>query len=387
MTGETHLRRLSYRHTIEYEVLNAPDLLCPENPALLSVGRTEKARRFVVIDDNVNRHFSSQVRTYFAANGIEARIVTFPGGENFKTLEAFGSIVRELDAFPIHRRDEPIIAIGGGVLTDVVGFVASTYRRGLPHINVPTTLMGYIDAAIGAKTGINFDGHKNRLGAFAPPRKVLLDRQFLRTLPRRHMLNGLCEIIKLAVIKDAGLFELLEVHGPACVEMAFQDEPGAVILDRAIGGMLEELQGNLLEEDLARRMDFGHTFSYGLETEPAADLLHGEAVLLDVCLSCVIAERRGLLSADDTSRLFELIARLDIRMDKSLMQPRLLWESLQERTYHRNGYQRVPLPQGLGGCVFVNNITLGEIESGVQLLADRRAVQHDLISEYRPQGN
>lgn len=381
MTDQASLRRVRYQHTIEYEVVNAPDLFCPDNDALLSVGRTEAARRFVVVDATVDRHFSPAIRTYFAQNGIEARIVTFPGGEDSKTLAACETLARELDAFPIHRRDEPIIAIGGGVLTDVVGFVASTYRRGLPHINVPTTLMGYIDAAIGVKTGVNFHGYKNRLGAFAAPQKVLLDRQFLRTLPRRHILNGLCEIIKLAVIKDAGLFAMLEANGSASVAAAFQDDPGASILDRSICGMLDELEPNLLEDDLARRMDFGHTFSYGLETKPGADLLHGEAVLLDICVSALVAQSRGLLSDGETARLFQLIAALGMRLDISLLEPSLLWDSLQERTYHRNGFQRVPLPRGLGDCLFVNDITRAELESGIRLLEDRMALQHDLISE------
>ncbi len=379
MTTGSHLRRVRFQHVIEYEVVNAPDLFCPDNPALLSVGRVQNARRFVVVDANVERSYAKSIRAYFSHHGVEARVISFPGGEASKTLQAYEAIGRELDAFPIHRRDEPIIAIGGGVLTDVVGFVASTYRRGVPHLNVPTTLMAFVDAAIGVKTGVNFDGHKNRLGAFAAPQKVLLDRQFLRTLPRRHILNGLCEILKLAVIKDVALFDMLETEGQASVEAAFQDEAGAVILDRAIGGMLDELQPNLLEEDLARRMDFGHTFSYGLETHPGADLLHGEAVLLDICLSSLIAEGRGLLSGGETSRLFQLIAKLDMALDTSLLEPTRLWASLEERTYHRNGLQRVPLPRGLGGCEFVNDITLGEIASGVKLMVERMVMQHDLI--------
>jgi 3-dehydroquinate synthase len=378
MKPGTCLRHVTYGHTIEYDVVNAPDLFDPQNPALLSVGRTGNARRFVVLDENVERHASPAIRDYFSSNGIEARIVTLPGGEEFKTLESYQTVTRELDAFPIHRRDEPIIAIGGGVLTDVVGFVASTYRRGLPHLNVPTTLIGYVDAAIGVKTGVNFNGHKNRLGAFAPPLKVLLDRTFLRTLPRRHILNGVCEIIKLALIKDCELFDLLEAHAAESVEARFQNDAGAVILDRAIGGMLDELQPNLLEEDLARRMDFGHTFSYGLETRPEAGLLHGEAVLLDIGVSAFIARARALLSADDIARIFHLIGALGLPLDPGLLDPSLLWASLEERTYHRNGLQRVPLPHRLGGCVFVNDITPDEIEAGIRLLQDRTAVQHDV---------
>lgn len=379
MTDQTYLRRVTYQHTIEYEVVNSPNLFHPQNRALLSVGKIENARRFVVVDSSVERYFSAEIRNYFSQNRIEAKIITFPGGEEYKTVESYLSIARELDAFPIHRRDEPIIAIGGGVLTDVVGFVASSYRRGVPHIKVPTTLMGYVDASIGIKTGVNFNGHKNRLGVFAPPQKVLLDKSFLKTLPKRHILNGICEIIKLAVIKDAELFCLLEAHGSDSVDTQFQDEAGEAILDCAIGGMLEELEPNLLEEDLARKVDFGHTFSYGLETRPEAHLFHGEAVLLDIAISTLIAKARNLLSEEDTSRIFHLIASLGLMLDTTLLDPYLLWQSLQERTYHRNGLQRVPMPLGIGNCTFVNDVNLDEIESAVKLLEDWVSIKHDIL--------
>ncbi|EQD62990.1 3-dehydroquinate synthase, partial [mine drainage metagenome] len=163
------------------------------------MGRVEGGRRFVVVDRNVARYHAEEIYAYFEEHGITAKIITFPGGEENKRTENYLEILRQLDAFPIHRRDEPIIAIGGGVLTDVVGFVASTYRRGVPHIRVPTTLMGYVDASVGIKTGINFNGHKNRLGSFEPPLRVFLDKELLKTLPHRHILNGVCEIIKLAI--------------------------------------------------------------------------------------------------------------------------------------------------------------------------------------------
>jgi 3-dehydroquinate synthetase len=329
MTDRMFTRRVTFQHTIEYEVVNSPNLFHPQNQALLSVGKIDNARRFVVVDENVERNFSREIRNYFALNRIEAKIITFSGGEDHKTLESYLSIARELDSFPIHRRNEPIIAIGGGVLTDVVGFVASSYRRGMPHINVPTTLMGYIDASLGIKTGINFNGNKNRLGAFAPPQKVLLDKSFLKTLPRRHILNGVCEIIKLAVIKDLDLFCFLEVQGAQSVDAHFQNDEGGAILDRAMSGMLQELQPNLLEEDLARRVDFGHTFSYGLETRRETHLLHGEAVLLDIAISTLIARERNLLSDDETGRIFHLFAALGIILDTTILEPLLLWQSLQ----------------------------------------------------------
>lgn len=373
----THARqawRVNYQRPIQYEIVNSPNVFDLRNTDLLYPGVSGSARRFVVVDANVERHFGADIHRYFLHHGVDAKIVTFPGGEENKTIAFYQYLVRELDAFPIHRRDEPIIAIGGGVLTDVVGFVASSYRRSVPHIKVPTTLMGYVDASIGIKTGINFNGHKNRLGSFEPPKRVLLDKSFLKTLPRRHLLNGVAEIIKLAVIKDARLFALLESHGVESVEARFQNTMGGVILDRAITGMLEELEPNLFEDDLARKVDFGHTFSYGLETRNEAHLLHGEAVLLDIVFSSLLAQTRGLLAGAEVDRLFRLIAALGIVLDISLLNPPELWQSLEERTYHRNGLQRVPMPHGIGDCVFLNDITLGEIQTAHRALVQRMAV-------------
>ncbi len=379
MTGQTARRRVTYQTTIEYEVVNCQHLFDPCNQTLLSVGRIENGRRLVVVDQNVDRYFASEIRNYFLQNGVEAKILSFPGGEECKTVDRYLSIARELDVFPIHRRDEPIIAIGGGVLTDVVGFVASTYRRGVPHIKVPTTLMGYVDASIGVKAGVNFNGHKNRLGAFAAPQMVLLDKTFLKTLPKRHILNGVGEIVKLAIIADAELFCLLERHGARSVEAQFQDEAGETILDRAVQGMLEELEPNLFEEDLARKVDFGHTFSYGLETHCETHLLHGEAVLLDIAISTLIALHRNLLTDQETGRIFQLMTGLGIMLNTAILNPDRLWQSLQERTYHRNGLQRVPLPGGIGGCVFVNDVQADEIESAVNILEEWITIKNDIL--------
>lgn len=371
--------RVRANRPIEYEIVNAPGLFEPGNPTLLTEGGK---RRFVVLDSNVARFYGETIRNYFAQQQIDAKIVTFPGGEEHKTVDSYLGILYELDSFPIHRRDEPIIAIGGGVLTDVVGFIASSYRRSVPHIKVPTTLMGYIDASVGIKTGINFNGHKNRIGSFEPPLRVYLDRTFLRSLPRRHILNGVCEIIKLAVIKDAELFALLERDGAKSIALNFQDEPGGTILDHAIGGMLEELEPNLYEENLARKVDFGHTFSYGLETRHEAHLLHGEAVLLDIIASSMIALGRGLLSQGEVERLFNLVNQLGIRLDTSVLDPCLMWENLLERVEHRNGYQRVPMPEGIGNCVFLNDITREEIEMAVEQLT-RYAIFDNPVHDIR----
>ena len=382
MTNNTRNWHVAHQRTIEYEVANCVDIFNPENEALLSVGKRENTRRFVIVDANVEKYWSKAIRGYFDFHKIDASILVFPSGEKNKTVDNYLWILSELDKFPINRRDEPIIAIGGGVLTDIAGFVASSYRRGIPHIKVPTTLMGYIDASVGIKTGVNFNNHKNRLGSFEPPKKVLLDRNFLKTLPERHLLNGVCEMIKLAVIKDRTLFERLELHGVTCITSRFQDEISASILDRSVSGMLEELQPNLFEDELARKVDFGHTFSYGLETHPDTELLHGEAVLIDILISSIMAAARDLLSDQELSRIFDLVSKLGIVLHDEFVTPELLWETLEERTYHRNGLQRVPLPERLGQCTFVNDVKFKEIQSACKIL-ERRKINNEPVYEYR----
>lgn len=372
MTNRKNVWQVRHQRPVEYEIENCQNIFHPENEALVSIGKRENSRRFVIVDSNVDKYFSAQIREYFQYHRVDAKVLVFPSGEQNKTVDNYFWVLRELDEFPIKRRDEPIIAIGGGVLTDIAGFVAASYRRGVPHIKVPTTLMGYVDASIGIKAGINFNNNKNRLGAFEPPKKVFLDRNFLKTLPHRHILNGMCEMIKLAVVKDYELFELLESHGTSSIETRFQDETSASILDRSVGSMLEELEPNLYEDELARKVDFGHTFSYGLETHPQTDLLHGEAVLIDILISSILAAGRNLISEQELNRLFDLVSMFGIVLNDDLVTPELLWATLEERTYHRNGLQRVPLPQGLGGCTFVNNVIFEEIQSACKIYEERK---------------
>ena len=179
-------------------------------------------------------------------------------------------------------------------------------------------------------------------------------------------------MIKLAVIKDSLLFEFLEVHGTSCIDSRFQDEISILILDRSVGGMLEELQPNLFEEELARRVDFGHTFSYGLETHREAQLLHGEAVLIDILISSIMAGARNLVTEQELNRIFDLVSKLGIELNQDFITPDLLWNTLEERIYHRNGQQRVPLPKGLGQCTFVNDIGFEEIQSACKILKERK---------------
>lgn len=171
----------------------------PEERQILQNNSTQ-IKRFIVIDEAVNNLYGSQVKAYFDARKVTYRILPLPTTEENKSMTLVTLILEEIHKFGIDRRTEPIIAIGGGVCLDVVGLAASLYRRRTPYIRVPTTLLAYIDASVGAKNGVNFMDCKNKLGSYVPPVAALLDRTFLKSLPRRHISNGLAEMMKVHLL-------------------------------------------------------------------------------------------------------------------------------------------------------------------------------------------
>jgi hypothetical protein len=323
-------------------------------------------RRFVIIDSVIDQLYGHTIRKYFQGFECQTFFEVIDSGENNKSLSSFLKIFSDLDRFDVDRRKEPIISIGGGVITDLGGFVASCYRRGVPHIAVPTTLMGFVDASIGIKTGINFNNHKNRMGSFMPPQAVLLDETFLSTLPTRHIINGFGEVFKIALIKDKPLFELLEQNGYNIVDDITLPIT-KTILHSSIVDMLEELEPNLFEDNLDRCVDFGHTFSPIIEMQDCENILHGEAVALDCFLSSCIAFSRNIISECELKRISSLYFHLKFPQILTCNKD-FLWESVLERKKHRGGLQRIPFPTEIGRYAFINDLTKCDIENGIEIM-------------------
>lgn len=345
---------------VDYDVITVGDVFHPENPVLSrSVAAFDGARRLAVVDATVDRLYGERIRGYFEHHGVEARIVPVEVDERRKTMATVSGLVDEIDRFGVDRH-EPILAIGGGVLLDVVGLTAGLYRRGTAHVRVPTTLVGLVDAGIGVKCGVNHERHKNRLGAYHPPRAVLLDRGLLATLDRRHIANGMAEIVKMALVRDACLFDLLVGQGPGLLDTKFQ-EHGEQILDRAVDGMLDELGGNLWESTLERLVDFGHAVSPVIEMLALPELLHGEAVAIDMALFTTVSCGRGLIGVDDRNRVLDLLRSMELPVTHELLEPTVLRDALVEVSRHRGGRQRLPLPTSIGTARFVDDVTAGEL--------------------------
>ena len=362
---------------VAYDVRMVDGLLHPENRALIEAGttnRTECPRRFVVIDANIHQLYGSALRRYLDHHNCHYDLCVLPASEENKTMDPVFTVVRGLNSFGISRRHEPIIGIGGGVLLDIVGLASSLYRRSTPYVRVPTSLIGLVDAGVGVKTGVNFEHHKNRLGTYFPSVVTLLDRSFLATLDDRHISNGLAEVLKIGLIKDWRLFQLLEEHADLLLEERLEgqtpigDAVAMNVFSRAIGGMLEELQPNLWENKLERLVDYGHSFSPTLEMRALPTLLHGEAVCIDMALTTVIAEGRGLVSSLHRRRILDVMRRLRLPIWHPLCESGLLREALHDTIRHRDGLQRMPLPVGIGAACFVNDLTVAELSRAAETL-------------------
>jgi 3-dehydroquinate synthase len=255
-------------------------------------------------------------------------------------------------------------------LTDVVGFAASVYRRGVPFYSVPTTLMGMVDAAIGIKNGVNFNQSKNRLGTFRSPAKVLIDFRFLNNLSDRHISNGLAEVIKLGIIHNKEVFDQLHAISDSSAFANRQDGSLSRLCVSAIETVTNELSGNLTERKLARALDFGHTFSPAIEMR-YNQFLHGEAVAIDMHISTEIAASRGLLDPPEHAMILAILEKFNLHRIPIELEPQTLWDSIVERTAHRGGSQNIPLPDKIGSCVFVQDVNLSEVASSVDRVNER----------------
>lgn len=357
---------------IHYSVFESSDLFNPENSTLLFDGHAsspQSLRRVVVVDDYVERLYGERLRRYFHYHEIEYRIIALCVSEDNKSMDTVFQVIEELNAFEVSRRSEPVIAIGGGVLMDIVGLAANLFRRGIPYIRVPTTLLGVVDAAIGAKTAVNFQGHKNRIGTFYPPIAAMLDVTLLQTLSDRQISNGIAEILKIAIVKDSELFDLLEKYGVSMLTKKCQGDDALPIIRRSVQGMLSDLESNLWENQLERLVDFGHTFCPTIELKAVPKILHGEAVAIDMAISVMLAYQRGLLSYQERERVYNFMKAVRLPLVHPICNPSLLYEALQTTTRHRNGLQRFPLPTSIGSARFFNDITFEEIKTAVQAIA------------------
>lgn len=344
-------------------------------------------RCLMVIDQTVYGLYRQQIDRYFAHYQIDLTVFQVSIKEPEKTLRTFEKIVDAFADFGLVRK-EPVLVVGGGLTTDVAGFACSAYRRKTNYIRVPTSLIGLIDASVAIKVAVNHGKLKNRLGAYHASQKVILDFSFLGTLPIDQIRNGMAELIKIAVVGNQEIFELLEEHGAALLHSRFGYLNGTPELQavghrltyKAIQVMLELEVPNLHELDLDRVIAYGHTWSPTLELTPEPPMLHGHSVNIDMAFTATIAELRGYISVEDRNRILGLMSRLGLAIDSLYLTPELLWKATEAITRTRDGLQRAAAPRPIGQCVFMNDLTRSELDNAL-------GVHRAIAQNYPRQGN
>ncbi|MEU5384499.1 sedoheptulose 7-phosphate cyclase [Kitasatospora cineracea] len=356
-------------------------MFAPDNELLADY--CEGRRVVAFLGPTVDRLYGEQLRRYLAAHLAPGSwsVVPVGGGEAQKTMESVERICAEAKAAGLDRRGV-MIAVGGGVTCDMVGFAAAVYCRGVRYIKVNTTLVGQVDVGVGVKTGVNALDTKNMLGSYHPAHASISDPAFLRTLPARQIRCGLGEIAKMAIIKDARLFRALEecpeVFRQPCATPSWLTAGRGVedyVLRTSMELMMEELCPNLREHDLARLVDFGHTFGPVIETASKYRIAHGESVAIDMAISSELARVLGLISAEDCERTVRLISRLGLPVhDPQTCTPELMERALQASWERRGRRLHLVVPDGIGSAVFIDDledIPAAAVEEALDALAVR----------------
>ena len=351
---------------IDSKIIYSTDIFNPKSSDLTSIASNN--RLVLIIDKDFEKIYKKQIFNYFKLTKIDFEICLIQTGEKNKKWKTVEKILDFFESVSVLRQ-ENIVIIGGGVLLDIGGFACSIYRRGIPYIKVPTTLLSIVDASVGAKVGVNHLEKRNRIGSYYPASQTLIDKLFISTQTEREIINGLGEIFKIAIIKSSELFNLLKVSYDDLLKEKFQN--GAVpvkVINLAISLMLEELGPNLWEKNLKRAVDFGHTFSPVIEIKNIPNLLHGEAVALDCLLSSCLSFGRGYLNKSSLENIFEVAKKLKLpTYHKDFCNFSLIKESLNDACKHRNGNQHVTLPLEIGRYKIVDDITDAEIKKAIRV--------------------
>lgn len=308
-----------------------------------------EARVIVISDANVDRLRRDLLAPF--------ETILIGTGETIKTLATAETIYRRLIETGADRSTF-ILGIGGGIVTDLAGFVASTYMRGLRFGFVPTTLLGQVDASIGGKNGVNVEGYKNMVGTFNQPQFVICDPAMLRTLPDREFRAGLAEVLKAGIIADAGLFERIETS--PYEQLRSDGALLALVVEAAIGVKAAIVEHDEREAADRRKLNLGHTLAHAIE-KCTTKVNHGEAVAIGTALIAQAAVRLGVLSEVDCSRIVRTLEGLGFALAPPVEMKRLLKAAAKDKKGD-GGRLHVVLPTGIGSCE-VRAMTPAEFEA------------------------
>jgi 3-dehydroquinate synthase len=268
------------------------------------------ARTYCIVADNyVAELYGETVLQSLAGAGLSAHLITFPRGEASKTLQTIGALASQMAEKGLGRKDG-LIALGGGVTGDITGFLAASYMRGIPFIQIPTTLLAQVDSSVGGKTGVDIPEGKNLIGAFYQPKAVYVDMHVLATLPREELLNGLAEVIKYGVIRSQEFLEFLDTNHQRIFQM------DAAVLGEMIQNCCrikaEIVEADEREADQRRILNFGHTIGHAVEAASNYVIPHGYCVAIGMIAASRISLAKRLLTQDEFDYIQAIVLKFDL---------------------------------------------------------------------------
>jgi 3-dehydroquinate synthase len=326
-----------------YDITVKPGLLGEIGPIL--AGLVPARRVAVVTDSHVDPILLPAVQKSLEQAGFEVITAAIPAGEAHKTLAHVSPIYDRLLSARIER-STPLIALGGGVVGDMAGFVAATVLRGVPFVQAPTTLLAMVDASIGGKTGVDHAMGKNLIGAFYQPIAVLCDPQALRTLPPAQFRNGLAECIKHDLIRDKKGFARLETEMDSILKLEMDDLTELIAHNAAIKAAV--VKSDPLEKGKRAHLNFGHTFGHAIESASGFTYGHGEAVALGMTAATYVSRKLGTIDQSDRQRIIAIIQKAGLPTSGLTVPTAQVIEAMQSDKKVKEGRIRLVLLDGIG---------------------------------------
>jgi 3-dehydroquinate synthase len=339
-----------------------------ENAALKAIAEAVGNRMVAMItDETVDTLHAERINQWLSAHVSKLQKIVLPPGESSKSLPMACHLLDWLAQSDIRRRDI-IVAVGGGAIIDTAGWVASIYMRGISYLNVPTTLLAQVDAAIGGKVAVNHDTAKNLIGSFYAPDAVVSCTDWLSTLDSRQFRSGLAEAIKMAVISSGQLLAFIEQHleslaalDPSCLQSLVH---AASVIKCVL------VERDPYEVDLRRTLNFGHTVGHAVETVTGyGPVLHGEAVAYGMAVAVRVAHARGVLARSVASRIIAILRSVGLPVAlgdlPAVPEEEHLIQALEKVRQVRDGSLRFVLPTGIGSALIVDDVGNDEIRSAL----------------------
>jgi 3-dehydroquinate synthase len=301
----------------------------------------------LVTNTTVSALYGEDAKSSLEQNGFQVTLICLPDGEEYKTTETVNSIYDSLikEGFD---RTSGLVALGGGVVGDIAGFAAATFLRGIPYVQVPTTLLAQVDSSVGGKTGVNHPLGKNLIGAFYQPRQVFIDVDTLKTLPYREFSAGMAEVIKYGMIWDEKFFFWIKRNQ----EKLAQLDPETLIgcIKRACEIKAEIVEEDEQESNLRAILNFGHTFGHAVENLAGyGEYRHGEAVAIGMYIAARASEKMGLCTFEHIGELKELLSRFHLPVDLPAFSMEDYLTAMKRDKKNREGVLRMVLNKGIGG--------------------------------------